>query len=242
MTVFSKTAMSGASDPLHDVMSDIIDKAQQLAKDKIVKLLIAANQPTGPPMITNPLVRPVVPTVLVDDKPVRKRTAVAIQQYADWDTREYSNSKNSRQVCVDAREKLRKERQMESAKWDMLVYKQMVYELKTVLVTNKDKKVHKALQMEICVNKDIIQMMIQLGVPDLELPEDIQLQISVDKSTTQQTTGSKLPRTRLQAMEEGNKSDKDGSKGGKKSGEDGDEGEEAINHSNCPKGSDNIGR
>ena len=41
---------------------------------------------------------------------------------------------------MDAREKQREERQMEAAKRDMLVYKQMVFELKAVLAMKKDKK------------------------------------------------------------------------------------------------------
>ena len=52
MGVFSKMAMEGASDQLCTVMSDIIDKAQQLAKNKITTLSIGANQPVGPPTIT----------------------------------------------------------------------------------------------------------------------------------------------------------------------------------------------
>ena len=38
---------------LMDFMSDIVRRAEQLAKDKIAKLLIAGQQ-TGPPTITNP--------------------------------------------------------------------------------------------------------------------------------------------------------------------------------------------
>ena len=45
---------------------------------------------------------------------------------------------------------------MESAKREMLVYKQMVFELKAVLKTKKDKKVKKALVMKIHANEDII--------------------------------------------------------------------------------------
>ena len=45
--------MEGASDALMDVMSDIVTRAKQLAKDKIVKLPIAGQQ-TGPPTITIP--------------------------------------------------------------------------------------------------------------------------------------------------------------------------------------------
>ena len=46
-TVFSKAAMEGASDVLMAVMTDIVDKAQELAKSKISQLPIAQNQPTG---------------------------------------------------------------------------------------------------------------------------------------------------------------------------------------------------
>ena len=62
---------------------------------------------------------------------------------------------------------------MESAKCDMLVYKQMVFELKAVLKTEKDKKVKKALVMEICANEDIIKAMICSGIPDVPLPPEI---------------------------------------------------------------------
>ena len=115
-----------------------------MAKSKISKLPIAANQLSGLPTITNPLVRPAAQSS-TDDKPTRKRTPVVIQQYAEWDRREYISRKDGRQKCVDTREERRAKLQMESAKRDMLVYKQMVYELKTVLTTKKDKKVHKAL-------------------------------------------------------------------------------------------------
>ena len=64
-----------------------------------------------------------------DNKTAKKRT----QQYAEWDTREYTSSKDGRQKRQDMREEQRAKAQMESAKRDMLVYKQMVYELKTVL-------------------------------------------------------------------------------------------------------------
>ena len=130
MTFFSKAVIEGASDALMAVMSDIVDKAQQLVKDKISKLPIAANQQTGLPTITNPLVRPTGQSS-TDSKPVKKR----MQQYANWDTREYTSSKDGRQKRVDAREEQRAKAQIESAKRDMLIYKQMVYELKTVLET-----------------------------------------------------------------------------------------------------------
>ena len=77
--------MAGASDLLLDMMSDIVDKAQQLAKNKIAKLQIAQNQPVGPPTITKP---PVVLQSVTEDKPVRKRTLAAVQQYAKWDNQQ----------------------------------------------------------------------------------------------------------------------------------------------------------
>ena len=157
VTVFSKQAMVGALDPLLDVMSDIVDKAQQLAKNKISKLPIAANQPPGPSMIKH---LPVVPQSATDDKPARRRTPAAIQQYAEWDDREYTSSKEGWQQRQDAREKARAEMQMESVKRDMLVYKQMVCELKAVLATKKDKKTRKAICMEISANEDIIKIKI----------------------------------------------------------------------------------
>ena len=187
--------MLGASDPLRAVMSDIVDKAQQLAKNKIATLLTVANQLTGPPTIaTNPPVVPVQP-MMADDKPTRKQRLAAIQQYPDWDTREYSDSKSRRKVCMDAREKQQEERQMESAKRDMLVYKQMIFELKAVLATKKDKKVRKALQEEIHANKDIIKTLIWLGVPDIPLPKDIELQIMVERNKKPGQQGSKSPQT-----------------------------------------------
>ena len=50
------------------------------------------------------------------------------------------SSKDGRQKPLDAREEQWVKAQMESAKHDMLVYKQMVFELKTVLKMEKDKK------------------------------------------------------------------------------------------------------
>ena len=116
-----------------------------------------------------------------------------IQQYPDWDTRAYSDSKSGRKAHVDAREKQREERQMEAAKRDMLVYKQMVFELKAVLAMKKDKKVRKVLQEEIRANKDIIKMLMQSGVPDIQLPKDIELQITVEKNKKPTLEGSKSP-------------------------------------------------
>ena len=121
--------MVGASDLLLDVMSNIVDKAQQLAKNKIVKLPIAVNQPVGPPTITK---LPVVQQSMTDDKPVRRRTPAAVQQYAEWDNWEYTSSKDGRQQRLDARDKVRVEMQLGAATKDLLVYKQMVCELKVV--------------------------------------------------------------------------------------------------------------
>ena len=91
-TVFSKTAMEGASEALMTVMSDIIDKAQELAKSKISQLPIVQSQPTGPPTITNPPVGPAAQSS-AEGKPARKQT----QQYTEWDTREYMSRKDGRQ-------------------------------------------------------------------------------------------------------------------------------------------------
>ena len=101
--------MAGASDQLRVVMNDI-DKAQQLVKNKIATLPIAANQPMGPPTImTNP---PVVrqQMTMAEDKAAKKRTSSVKQQYPDWDSREYMDSKSRRQAHLDAQEKLREER------------------------------------------------------------------------------------------------------------------------------------
>ena len=127
----------------------------------------------------------------MDNKTTKKRT----QQYAKWDTREYTSSKDGRQKRQYAREEQRAKVQMESAKWDMLIYKQMVYKLKTVLKTKKDKKVRKALLIEIHADEDIIKTLIRSGVPDVPFPPEIELQIMVDKSKTGMQTGSKLPHT-----------------------------------------------
>ena len=91
-TVFSKTAMEGTSEELMAEMLDIIDRAQQLAKNKILQLPIAQSQLMGPPTITNP---PVVPASQssTEGKPAWKRT----KQYAELDTCEYTSSKDGRQ-------------------------------------------------------------------------------------------------------------------------------------------------
>ena len=119
----------------------------------------------------------------------------------------------------------------------------MVRELKKMLETTKERKVHKVIELKIHGNEDIIKTMIRSGVPDVDLCEDALLQISTDKSkkTTAQTGGSKSPWIRSQDKgdEEGDKADKDGSKGGKKDkpGKGGDTMEKGvINHENHPKG------
>ena len=57
--------------------------------------------------------------------------------------------------------------------------------------------------MEIRANEDIIQMMIRSGIPDVPLPPELELQITVEKGKTGTQTGSKSPRTRSQAATEG---------------------------------------
>ena len=89
-------------------------------------------------------------------------------------------------------EKLREERQMESAKMDMLVFKQMIYELKAVLVMEKDKKVKKALQEEIRANKDIVKMMIRSGVPDVPLRKRHRTSDHYGEKQKYNTTGIKV--------------------------------------------------
>ena len=130
---------------------------------------------------------------------------------------------------------------MESAKHDMLVYKQMVFELKAVMKNEKDKKVKKTLVMEISANEDVIKTMIRSGVPDMPLPPEIQLQITVDKSKTGIQKGSKVPRMRSQAVteEDDKKMEEGGGQQGRKaskstkSGEPPeDENKKAKNHSN----------
>ena len=109
--------------------------------------------------------------------------------------REYTSSKDGHQKRVEARDEQWAKAQMESAKRDMLVSKQMVLELKMVLKTEKDKKVRRAITAEIGANEDIIKMLIRSGVQDIPLPKEIQLQIMVEKNKqgTQQT-GAKSPR------------------------------------------------
>ena len=81
---------------------------------------------------------------------------------------------------------------MESAKRDLLVYKQMVLELKMVLKTKKDRKMRKAIKAEIAANEDIIKTLLRSGIPDLPLPKEIELQITVDTSKqSEQQSGAK---------------------------------------------------
>ena len=77
--------MEGASDVLMDFMSDIVRRAEQLAKDKIAKLLIAGQQ-RGPPTITNPPVATAGQSSTATDKTGRDQKKT--QQYADWDKKE----------------------------------------------------------------------------------------------------------------------------------------------------------
>ena len=181
--------MEGALDMLMDVMSDIVRRAEQLAKDKIVKLPIAGQQ-TGPPTITNPPAVTAGQSSTATDKMGRDRKKT--QQYADWDKNEYTSSKDGHQKRVEARDEQCAKAQMESAKRDLLVYKQMVLELKTVLKTKKDRKMRKAIKAEIAVNEDIIKMLLRSGVPDLPLPKEIELQFMVDTSKqSEQQSGVK---------------------------------------------------
>ena len=116
VTVSIKVLMARSSDKLHDVMSDIVDKVQQLVKDKIARIPMTVNQPTGQPMALTPVVQPMVQLVPSDGKPMTKQTSMVVQQYADSDSREYLSSKEGRQARLDAREKLRQDMQMEARK------------------------------------------------------------------------------------------------------------------------------
>ena len=160
--------MEGASDMLMDVMSNIVRRAEQLAKDKIAKLPIAGQQ-TGPPTITNPPAVTAGQGLTATDKTGRDQKKM--QQYADWDKKEYMSSKDRCQKRVEARDEQCAKAQMESVKRDLLVYKQMVLELKTVLTTKKDRKMRKAIKAEIAVNEDIIKTLLRSGIPDLPLPK-----------------------------------------------------------------------
>ena len=181
--------MEGASDALMDIMSDIVRRAEQLAKDKIVKLPIVGQQ-TGPPTITNPPAAIAGQSSTATDKTGRDRKKT--QQYADWDKKEYTSSKDGRQKRVEARDEQRAKVQMESVKRDLLVYKQMVLELKTVLKMKKDRKMRKAIKAEIAANEDIIKTLLRSGIPDLPLPREIELQITVDMSKqSEQQAGAK---------------------------------------------------
>ena len=178
-TVFSKASMEGASDALMDAMSDIVRRAEQLAKDKIAKLPITGQQ-MGPPTITNPPVATTGQSSTTTDKMGRERKKM--QQYVDWDKKEYTSSKDRCQKRIEAKEEQHAKAQMESAKRDLLVYKQMVLELKTVLKTKKEKKMKKVIMAETAANEDIIKTLLRSGIPDLLLPKEIELQITVDMS------------------------------------------------------------
>ena len=187
--VFSKSSMEGASDVLMDVMSNIVRRAEQLAKDKIAKLLIVGQQ-TGPPTITNPPVTTAGQSSTATDK--TRRDCKKMQQYADWDKKEYTSSKDGHQKRVEARDEQHVKAQMDLAKRDLLVYKQMVLELKTVLKMKKERKMRKAIKAEIAANEDIIKTLLRSGVPDLPLPKEIELQITVDRSQqSEQQEGAK---------------------------------------------------
>ena len=181
--------MKGASDVLMDVMSDIVRRAEQLAKDKIAKLSIAGQQ-MGPPTIANPPAVTAGQSSTATNKTGRNRKKM--QQYADWDKKENMSSKDRCQKRVEARDEQRVKAQMESAKSDLLVYKQMVLELKTVLKTKKDRKMRKAIKAEIAANEDIIKTLLRSDVLDLPLPREIELQITVDRSKqSEQQAGAK---------------------------------------------------
>ena len=122
---------------LMDAMSNIVRRAEQLAKDKIAKVLMAGQQ-TGPPTITNPPVATAGQSSTATDKAGREQKKM--QQYTDWDKKEYTSSKDGRQKRIEARDEQRAKAQMELAKRDLLVYKQMVLELKAVLKTKKREK------------------------------------------------------------------------------------------------------
>ena len=202
--VFSKAAMKGASDQLREIMGDIVDKAQQLVKTKIATLPMAANQGTGIPTITTnpPVPMPQTSTMTTEDKSARKKSSIMRQQYPDWDTRQYTDNKSGRQARWDAYEKQRQKQENEAAKRDLLVYKQLIFELKTVQNTEKDKKVRKVVRQEIQANEDIVKTMKRSGVPDVPLPKDIVLQVTTESVKKQGAQGSESPRTRRQAAEE----------------------------------------
>ena len=80
---------------------------------------------------------------------------------------------------------------MEAEKRDLLVYKQTVLELKTVLKTKKDRKMRKAITAEIVAVEDIIKTLLRSGVPDLPLPKEIELQIIFDTSKQGKQPGTK---------------------------------------------------
>ena len=177
---------------LMDVMSDIVRRAEQLAKDKIAKLPIVGQQ-TGPPTIKNQPVATAEQSSTATYKTGRERKKM--QQYADWDKKEYTSSKDGHQKRVEARDEQRAKAQMESVKRDLLVYKQMILELKMVLKMKKERKMRKAIEAEIAANEDIIKTLLRSGIPDLPLPKEIELQIMVDTSK-QKHAGAKLGKSK----------------------------------------------
>ena len=84
-TSFSKTAMESPSDALMAVMSDILDRAQQLAKNKNITATYRTESTNGSTDYYQ--------QNSAEGNPARKRT----QQYAEWDTHEYISSKDGRQ-------------------------------------------------------------------------------------------------------------------------------------------------
>ena len=183
--------MKGASDVLMDVMSDIVRRAEQLAKDKIAKLSIAGQQ-MGPPTIANPPAVTAGQSSTATNKTGRNRKKM--QQYADWDKKENMSSKDRCQKRVEARDEQRVQRHRWSQRRvNLLVYKQMVLELKTVLKTKKDRKMRKAIKAEIAANEDIIKTLLRSDVLDLPLPREIELQITVDRSKqSEQQAGAEI--------------------------------------------------
>ena len=172
--------MEGASDALMDIMSDIVRRelsSWQRIKSQNYRLRV--NKRDHQPLQTHQRrQQDKAPTATDKTGRDRKKT----QQYADWDKKEYTSSKDGCQKRVEARDEQRAKAQMELAKRDLLVYKQMVLELKTVLKMKKERKMRKAIKAEIAANEDIIKTLLRSGIPDLPLPKEIELQITVDRS------------------------------------------------------------
>ena len=102
--------------------------------------------------------------------------------------------------------------QLEAAKKDLLVYKQMVCELKAVLASKKDRKTRKAIRMEINANEDIIKTMIRSGVPDVPLPTEVELLITVDTNKTGKQAQGLKAMTQAQTTAETGKAKPEGDK------------------------------